>query len=97
VKPSDIFDGMSNTWLLLERNHYDPTMSTWNAAGGGVVRRVARDTAAQGRQVRFGCGAARSSSHPLRRRSFSVHSSVNCFRIGLRSAPRKERELLTER
>jgi prepilin-type N-terminal cleavage/methylation domain-containing protein/prepilin-type processing-associated H-X9-DG protein len=37
VKPTDIFDGMSNTFLLFERNHYDPTMSTWNAAAGRNV------------------------------------------------------------
>jgi prepilin-type processing-associated H-X9-DG protein len=37
VRPTDIFDGMSNTFLLFERNHYDPTMSTWNAAAGRDV------------------------------------------------------------
>jgi prepilin-type processing-associated H-X9-DG protein len=37
VKPTDIFDGMSNTFLLFERNHYDPTMSTWNTAAGRDV------------------------------------------------------------
>jgi prepilin-type processing-associated H-X9-DG protein len=34
VRPADIFDGMSNTFLLLERNHYDPIMDTWNKAEG---------------------------------------------------------------
>jgi prepilin-type processing-associated H-X9-DG protein len=34
VRPTDIFDGMSNTWLLLERNHYDPTMDSWNKVAG---------------------------------------------------------------
>jgi prepilin-type processing-associated H-X9-DG protein len=28
---------MSNTFLLFERNHYDPTMSTWNAQAGRDV------------------------------------------------------------
>jgi prepilin-type processing-associated H-X9-DG protein len=34
VRPTDIFDGMSNTWLLLERNHYDPAMDSWNKTAG---------------------------------------------------------------
>jgi prepilin-type processing-associated H-X9-DG protein len=34
VRPADIFDGNSNTLLLTERNHYDPTMDTWNKQAG---------------------------------------------------------------
>jgi prepilin-type N-terminal cleavage/methylation domain-containing protein/prepilin-type processing-associated H-X9-DG protein len=34
VRPTDIFDGMSNTWLLMEKNHYDPIMDSWQKAAG---------------------------------------------------------------
>jgi prepilin-type processing-associated H-X9-DG protein len=34
VRPADVFDGLSNTLLLGERNHYDPIMDTWNKQAG---------------------------------------------------------------
>jgi prepilin-type processing-associated H-X9-DG protein len=34
VRPTDVFDGLSNTLLLGERNHYDPIMDTWNKSQG---------------------------------------------------------------